>query len=169
VANSTALGRNKLLNGLGTGDLARLQPNLKHVSLTRGDALHPAGAPIQHVYFPEGGMISILTVMRSGELIETAIIGREGVVGGWVAIDGHNANTQTTVQIEGSAWKIQTANFSKRTMRATHSGLRSTVIRASSYFKRNKARRATLSTPLRRACAVGFCIPRTLRGPKKSC
>ena len=111
MANSTALGRNKLLNGLGTGDLARLQPNLKHVSLTRGDALHPAGAPIQHVYFPEGGMISILTVMRSGELIETAIIGREGVVGGWVAIDGHNTNTQSTVQIEGSAWEIPTAKF----------------------------------------------------------
>jgi len=111
VADSTALGRNRLLNGLGGDDLARLQPHFKHISLTRGDALHPVGGPIKHVYFPEGGMISILTVMRSGELIETAIIGREGVVGGWVAIDGHNTNTQSTVQIEGSAWEIPTAKF----------------------------------------------------------
>jgi CRP-like cAMP-binding protein len=111
VADSTALGRNRLLNGLGGDDLARLQPHFKHISLTRGDALHPVGGPIKHVYFPEGGMISILTVMKSGELIETAIIGREGVVGGWVAIDGSNSNTQSTVQIEGSAWEIPTAKF----------------------------------------------------------
>ena len=109
MANSSALGRNRLLNGLGADDLARLQPNLKHVGLTRGDALHPVGSPIKHVYFPEDGMVSILTVMKSGELIETAIIGREGVVGGWVAIDGSNSNTQTTVQIAGSGLEIPTA------------------------------------------------------------
>jgi CRP-like cAMP-binding protein len=111
VENPTALGRNRLLNGLGAGDLAGLQPNLRHVSLTRGNALHPAGEPIKHVYFPEDGMISILTVLKSGEQIETAIIGREGVVGGWVAIDGSNSNTQSTVQIAGSALEIPTAKF----------------------------------------------------------
>ena len=53
----------------------------------------------------------MLTVMRSGEQIETAIIGNEGVVGGWVAIDSTNANTQSTVQIEGSAWQITAEKF----------------------------------------------------------
>jgi CRP-like cAMP-binding protein len=76
-----------------------------------GEFLHPAGVPIAHVYFPESGMVSMLTVMKSGEQIETAIIGSEGVVGGWVAIDGAIANTQATVQIEGSAWKIATPKF----------------------------------------------------------
>jgi hypothetical protein len=56
-------------------------------------------------------MISMLTVMQSGEQIETAIIGTEGVAGGWVAIDGANSNTQTTVQMEGSASKIPAAKF----------------------------------------------------------
>jgi CRP-like cAMP-binding protein len=79
--------------------------------MTLGDPLHPAGSPIAHVYFPEKGMVSMLTVMRSGEQIETAIIGKEGVVGGWVAIDGANANTQSTVQVEGSAWQISTTKF----------------------------------------------------------
>ena len=53
----------------------------------------------------------MLSVTRSGKQIETAIIGNEGVVGGWVAIDGANANTQSTVQIEGSAWQIPTPKF----------------------------------------------------------
>jgi CRP-like cAMP-binding protein len=79
--------------------------------MTRGEFLHPVGVPIEHVYFPDGGMVSMLTVMKTGEQIETAIIGSEGVVGGWVAIDGRNANTQSTVQIEGSAQQIPTAKF----------------------------------------------------------
>jgi len=56
-------------------------------------------------------MVSMLTVMKSGEQIETAIIGSEGVVGGSVATDGGNANTQATVQIEGSAQQLPTAKF----------------------------------------------------------
>jgi CRP-like cAMP-binding protein len=111
VPNPSELRRNRLLDGLGDGDFTRLRANLKNVRLTRGEVLHPVGVPIKHVYFPESGMVSMLTVMKSGELIETAIVGREGVAGGWVAIDGRNANTQSTVQIEGSAWQIPTAKF----------------------------------------------------------
>ena len=111
MPDSTTLRQNRLLSGLGADDLARLRPNLKKVSLTTGDALHPAGAPIEYVYFPDSGMVSMLTVMKSGEQIETAIIGNEGVVGAWVGIDGARANTQSTVQIEGAAWRIGTAAF----------------------------------------------------------
>jgi len=75
VPNSTAVGQNKLLGGLGGDDLVRLHP--KKVAMTLGDLLHPVGAPIEHVYFPESGMVSMLTVMKSGEQIETAIIGSE--------------------------------------------------------------------------------------------
>ena len=109
MPNSTALGQNKLLNGLGADDLARLHP--KKVRMTRGEVLHPVGASIEHLYFPESGMVSMLTVMKSGEQIETAIIGSEGVVGGWVDTNGSNTNTQSTVQVEGSAWQISTPKF----------------------------------------------------------
>jgi CRP-like cAMP-binding protein len=111
VSNQAAVRQNRLLNGLGADDLALLQPNLKKVPLSLGEPLNKPGAPIDHVYFPESGMVSMLTVMRTGEQIETAIVGSEGIVGGWVAIDGGNANTQSTVQIEGSAWQIATAKF----------------------------------------------------------
>jgi CRP-like cAMP-binding protein len=111
VPNPSELKRNRLLDRLVDGDFTRLRANLKYVPLTVGEILHPVGVPIKHVYFPERGMVSLLTVMKSGELIETAIVGREGVVGGWVAIDGRNANTQATVQIEGSAWQLPTAKF----------------------------------------------------------
>ena len=109
LPQTTAVRPNKLLAGLGGDDLVRLHPKL--VRMTLGQLLHPVGARIEHVYFPESGMVSMLTVMKSGEQIETAIIGREGVIGGWVAIDGVNTNTQSTVQIEGSAQQVSTARF----------------------------------------------------------
>jgi hypothetical protein len=53
-----------------------------------GAVLHAPGAPIEHVHFPLNGMVSLLTVMKTGEQIETAIVGREGVVGAAIGSDG---------------------------------------------------------------------------------
>jgi CRP-like cAMP-binding protein len=111
VPDSKDVSKNRLLSGLDAGGFARLESDLQRVRLRRGQVLHPPGEPIKHVYFPESGMVSMLTVMQSGEQIETAIIGSEGVAGGWVAIDGANSNTQTTVQIEGSGWQIPATKF----------------------------------------------------------
>jgi hypothetical protein len=63
VPNPSELGRNRLLNGLADGDFTRLRANLKNVRLTVGTVLPPVGVPIKHVYFPESGMVSMLTVM----------------------------------------------------------------------------------------------------------
>jgi CRP-like cAMP-binding protein len=111
VPDSKNVRQNRLLSGLGETELARLQPHLKSVRLTRGQTLHLPRMPITHVYFPEVGMVSMLTVMTTGEQIETAIIGNEGVVGGWVAFDGKDANTQSTVQIAGTALQIPTTQY----------------------------------------------------------
>jgi CRP-like cAMP-binding protein len=102
---------NRLLQRLTADDLSHLQPNLKHFPMAQGHVLHPAGAQIDHVYFPLSGMISVLAVMKTGEQIETAIIGREGVAGASIGSDGSQSAGQATVQIEGSALQIQSAKF----------------------------------------------------------
>jgi hypothetical protein len=47
-------------------------------------------------------MASMLAVMRTGEQIETAIVGREGVVGASIGSDGSQSAGQATVQIVGN-------------------------------------------------------------------
>jgi CRP-like cAMP-binding protein len=111
MATTNPLGENRLLRRLDPADLSRLQPHLKEMSMKRGVVLHPAGAPIEHVYFPMSGMISILAMMRTGDAIETAIIGREGVVGAAVGYNGSQAAGQAVVQIEGAAWQVHSASF----------------------------------------------------------
>jgi CRP-like cAMP-binding protein len=111
VQKLDAVGENRLLQRVGAADLARLQPDLKHFSMQLGAVLHVAGASIRHVYFPLSGMVSLLAVMRTGEQIETGIVGREGVVGASIGSDGLQSAGQATVQIAGSAWRIEAAKF----------------------------------------------------------
>jgi hypothetical protein len=80
-------------------------------SLPRGLVLHPPDVKISDVYFPLSGMVSLLAVMKTGEQIETGIIGREGVVGGSIGYDGWEAIGQSTVQIAGDAWQLPSSKF----------------------------------------------------------
>jgi len=102
---------NRLLASLHADDFAWLRPHLTRFHMTRDTVLHRMGENIRHVYFPISGMVSLLSVMKSGEQIETAIVGREGVVGGSVGIDGRRTYAQATVQIEGLACQVTTAKF----------------------------------------------------------
>ena len=105
------VGENRLLQRTNAADLARLQPNLKNFPMELGAVLHAPGASIKHVYFPLSGMVSLLAVMRTGEQIETAIVGREGVVGASIGSAGSQSAGQATVQIAGSAWRIEAPKF----------------------------------------------------------
>src|SRR3954465_11706565 len=106
-----SVGENRLLQRTSADDLARLQPNLRKFSMVLGAVLHAPGASIEHVYFPVSGMVSLLTVMRTGEQIETAIVGREGVVGAALGSDGSQSAGQATVQIAGWAWQVEGRKF----------------------------------------------------------
>ena len=65
---------NRLLAALEPSDLSRLAPHLKSVSYKQGCILQEPGDRIEHVYFPQSGMISLLAVMEAGNGVETATI-----------------------------------------------------------------------------------------------
>ena len=51
--------RNRLLAALTSADHSLLAPHLKELSLELGSLLHEAGDPVEHIYFPQQGMISL--------------------------------------------------------------------------------------------------------------
>ena len=73
-------GENRLLAALPKDDYDRLLPHLEKVSLPLRDILYEANGPIEHVYFPLSGVVS-LVIMDSGSTLEVGIIGNEGLVG----------------------------------------------------------------------------------------
>ena len=69
--------------------------------------LTEAGDEVDQIYFPHYGMLSLLAVLRDGKAIETATVGREGVVGamaglGLLQVAGPRRGADADVAAAGS-------------------------------------------------------------------
>lgn len=74
--------KNLLLRDLLSSEaLAEIIPALRRVSLNPNQVLWEQGDAIDHVYFPLDSVVSVLGIMEDGTTVETAMIGREGLVG----------------------------------------------------------------------------------------
>jgi len=72
---------NRLFARLPSDDFDRLAPHLDRVPIEASQLLHHQGERIERIYFPNGGVISIVTVLSNGTTVEGATIGHEGLVG----------------------------------------------------------------------------------------
>lgn len=104
---------NLLLASLSEADVFRVVSSCKTVSLEQGAVLNEPGDEIENVLFPHIGMISLLAVMLDGKAVETASIGREGVVGAMAGFGLHSTLTRSVVQVPLVASQIAAASFRK--------------------------------------------------------
>jgi hypothetical protein len=58
---------------------------------------------IRAVYFPINVVISLIVVLSTGEMIEAAMVGRDGVLGAASALDGKISLSRAMVQLPGQA------------------------------------------------------------------
>jgi hypothetical protein len=94
---------NLLLASLSANDAAALQPHLKAVHLEHEKILFEAGEKVAAIYFPTGAVISLVVGLSSGEVIEAAMVGKDGVVGAAAAIAGNIPSNRGIVQLAGTA------------------------------------------------------------------
>jgi CRP-like cAMP-binding protein len=111
------LAENRLLAGLPDDTLAQLESDLKQLTLPQGMVCYGAGDPIDQVYFPHTGMISLLLSTGEGDVVETSSIGREGAVGLQCGFGPRLSLTRATVQIPGKFSAISAARFEYATSR----------------------------------------------------
>jgi len=93
---------NLLLGALEPEFRRRLDQYLEPVDLKLGAVVCNAGGLLSHAYFPQGCVLSLLTVMEDGSAIETANIGREGAFGLFAAMYSRVSFNQCIVQLEGN-------------------------------------------------------------------
>ncbi|MDZ4282982.1 MAG: Crp/Fnr family transcriptional regulator [Hydrogenophaga sp.] len=98
--------QNQLLASLPHADWQRWQPLLEWVDLPLKKTLHEVGAPLQFVYFPTNAIISLLNVNADGSPAQTAVVGREGVVGISILMGHSNSPSRTVVQSAGMGYRI---------------------------------------------------------------
>jgi CRP-like cAMP-binding protein len=93
---------NHILASLSEEVFAALRPHLSAIEFKHGAVLAEPGAAIRNVYFPHGGIISFVVELNSGEMIETAMVGKDGVVNAASALDGKVSLNKTIVQLAGA-------------------------------------------------------------------
>ena len=107
MATSRYGGRNRLLRAMSRQDFAQLQPHLEPVTLQVKDVLVRENEPIEHVYFIEEGLASVIALSPDNERIEVGHIGYEGVTAEAVILGLDYSPNRTFVQGPGSALRMQ--------------------------------------------------------------
>ena len=102
---------NRILSSLSPEDYARILPDLKAVPLKFRVSLHEPGDKMPYVYFPNTGIISMLTVMQDGTAVEIATIGNEGMVDLFVFLGVEESDSRLLVQVPGTALRMESARF----------------------------------------------------------
>jgi CRP-like cAMP-binding protein len=111
--HSTNWPRNRLLLALSSRNLKQLMPVLDNVRCQREQVLMDADSSLDHVYFPDSGVLSVLAVYANGDVIEVATIGREGCSGMQAIFGAKVSSAQLLVQIPGTAAKMSRAAFTR--------------------------------------------------------
>src|SRR5437870_6497857 len=105
--------RNRLLLALPSSDLRQLVPKLERVFCEREQVLIDADSPLDHIFFPDSGVVSAVAVYADGSVIEMATIGREGCTAVQAVFGAKSSSVQLLVQIPGGAARMSRAAFAR--------------------------------------------------------
>jgi CRP-like cAMP-binding protein len=103
--------RNRLLLALPEPDLKQLLPDLERIELKREQVLIDADSSLDHIFFPDSGVISVVAVYPDGSIIEMATIGREGGTGFQAVFGAKTSSARLLVQVPGTAAKMPRQAF----------------------------------------------------------
>ena len=102
---------NRLLLSLSPSTYSSLSPLFEVFELKYKANVYSPGELIRHVYFPESGIISLLSAVGERSTLEVGIVGREGMVGLSLYLGEKRSNTKAVVQGDGVALRMKAADF----------------------------------------------------------
>jgi CRP-like cAMP-binding protein len=103
-------GANWMLR-LPSAEYERLRPHLESVPLEAGALILPAFTPLTHVYFPQSGLVSLIVTMRSGDSVEVATVGQEGMLGVSLLLQSDPPPYDLICRVPGQAARLAATTF----------------------------------------------------------
>jgi CRP-like cAMP-binding protein len=103
---STQQSENLILAALPPADFELLRPNLRTVDLPLGFTLFKEGEIPERAYFLRSGVVASTVLLKSGQVVEVRIAGREGAVGAIAGSGQYPSFTSAVVRIRGVASSI---------------------------------------------------------------
>jgi hypothetical protein len=97
---------NQILASLDQTEYRYFFSQLERVSLPVGQLVYEAQGSINHVYFPETAVFSMLATMEDGRTIEVGPVGKEGLVGLRVVLGAETTPDRVVVHIGGNALRL---------------------------------------------------------------
>jgi len=101
------------LLALPAANLKQLLPELEYIRCQREQVLMDADSALDHVFFPNSGVVSAVAVYADGSIIEMATIGREGCTAVQAVFGAKSSSARFLVQIPGDAVKMSRAAFTR--------------------------------------------------------
>jgi CRP-like cAMP-binding protein len=114
---------NLLLDSLPEADRQAIDPHLKRVDVKEQQTLYDLHAIIKEIHFPIDAVISLVIPLSTGEIVETAMVGNDGVLGAAAALNGRASLNRAMVQIGGAS--LVCAVDPLRDILQTHHSIRS--------------------------------------------
>jgi CRP-like cAMP-binding protein len=105
--------RNRLLLALPSSNLKQLLPELEQIRCRPEQVLMDVDSSLDHIFFPDIGVVSVVAVYADGSVIEMATIGREGCTSVQAVLGAKSSSVRLIVQIPGSAAKMSRAAFTR--------------------------------------------------------
>jgi CRP-like cAMP-binding protein len=102
---------NELIDSLPAHEREKLLSRCTQVDWKFGDIICEANQVYQHVYFPLGGFVSLLTLIDDHPALEMGLVGNEGMLGVNLVLGANKASMQSIVQGTGSALAISAEDF----------------------------------------------------------
>jgi len=102
---------NQLLLQLPADQREALLADASSVHLPVGDTIARVGDPVSEVLFPDAGVVSVVSQMRSGHQFAVAAVGAEGLLGLGALIGFERYRLSLLVLVEGNARRIAAARL----------------------------------------------------------
>jgi CRP-like cAMP-binding protein len=114
--------KNRILSRLSAADMALLKPDLEPVELPLRHVLEVPNKPIQHSYFIEYGLASIVAA-NGHKRLEVGLIGCEGMTGLPIVLGNDRSPNETFMQVPGNGMRIPADKLRKPSLKVGHLNL----------------------------------------------
>ena len=102
---------NEILRSIPRSELGMLLPFMEITALSARSVLNEAAKPIEHCYFPNDGVVSIIHVMTDGRSIEVGLTGKEGFIGLPVIVGYEVSLVRSIIQVNATSYKVSAENL----------------------------------------------------------
>lgn len=109
--------KNEILAALLKEGHGWLVSRLEPVKLPHGLVLYEMGQQVRHVYFPNNALISLVTEMSDGKIVEVGLVGNDGMSGLTALMGEETSPERAIVQIPNGGTRVELSAIKEEFLR----------------------------------------------------